>query len=127
MSEGYKGGITAYVTKYVCSKGILKIVGETNQTYFRSSKDHVYVRVGKDAFFTEVEARADAKAKIQSRVNTLKKSLSKLEKLDTSTMKIVELSWGTYEHPNRRNAGCEEGHRGRDRPGPVAGRPLVRP
>lgn len=85
----YNQKITVYVTKYALTSGIKKCIGEDisdkyDKKYFRGITDGgVYNDYyhGSEFHYTEEEALKDAESRRLRKIESLKKQISKLEKL----------------------------------------------
>ena len=81
-----------YVTKYCLTKGIVKLTdyefSSDGQYCSVKSWYSLYVRIGQDAFFSTTEAIVRAEEMRDAKIASLKKQLSKLEKM--TTFKVTE-------------------------------------
>jgi hypothetical protein len=76
---------TFYVTKWWLTRGILEMklkevdIGEIKAKY--ASGDHVFVRIGTQAFYTRAEAQACVMKKVPKKISALNKQIAALQKL----------------------------------------------
>ncbi len=74
-----------WITKYALSDGIQKQgsgnVNEYDGKKWVSYGSYSILKIGRDAFSNEADAKADAEVRRQKKIASLKKQIAKLEKL----------------------------------------------
>jgi hypothetical protein len=96
MDENKQELVTAYVTKWALTRGILKIEGELVQggKYFSSRQAKYHIFVGPRDFHLDVaSAHARVMEMVKAKKASLKKQLSKLEMLNGSFPVHTPATW----------------------------------
>jgi hypothetical protein len=80
-----KGAMTFYITKWALTKGIIVAHDCKNHEGYASrgrygEGTYVFVKIGKDAFATEAEARARVRSLINAKLKSLDKQRNELQK-----------------------------------------------
>lgn len=75
--------VTVYVSKYALSRGIIEVTGSVSGGYLYSDEEGIWVnfKIGRDAYETEVEAKAAAEEMRLKKIKSLRKQVATLEKL----------------------------------------------
>lgn len=84
-----KSPVTAFVTKYALSDGIIKVSGTVHNdvsskmlSFTRGDDWYTEYAHGNDWWLTEADALADAESRRTKKIASHKKSIAKLEKLE---------------------------------------------